>query len=188
MKVTCIIGSARNNGSTAYLIDSMIRGMQESNIEIARYCIGDADIHYCIGCKKCYTDGKCVQSDDVEKIVTDILSSDYVVIGSPSYWGDVPGQLKTFWDRNTPYGDTNPNRVLVAEKKIKGIGLSVRAGMTERENTVILGFIEHYFGHLGIEMVKQISVCNNDTLDDLKEKNSKYIEEMYELGRNLGML
>lgn len=95
MKATCIVGSARADGSTAYLVDMVIKGMQESGIETYKYCMGNAHINFCCGCKKCYIDGKCVQQDDVE-----------------NYWADVPGQLKTFFDRNTPYGDTNPNRIM----------------------------------------------------------------------------
>lgn len=105
-------------------------------------------------------------------IVKEILSSDYVVISTPSYWADVPAQLKTFFDRNTPFGDTNPNRILVADKEIKGIGIAVRAGKSEKENEVILDFIDHYYGHLGIKPVKRFSIRNVDKLEDLmKQKN-----------------
>lgn len=85
--------------------------------------VGSTHINFCHGCKKCYIDGKCVQQDDVEKIVSDILTSDYVVIAAPSYWADIPGQLKTFFDRNTPYGDTNLNRIMEPQKAIKGIAI-----------------------------------------------------------------
>ena len=185
MKATCIVGSARSNGSTAYLIDTFARGMHEAGADVQKYCIGQANIRYCLGCKKCYTDGLCVQKDDVHKIVSDILESDCVVIAAPSYWADVPGQLKTFFDRNTPYGDTNPNRILRADKPIKGIAIAVRAGVRPQENELILNSIQHYFGHLGIETVKRISVCETDTLEDLLTKHQDVIEEVYELGQNI---
>ena len=185
MKATCIVGSARSNGSTAYLIDTFARGMHEAGADVQKYCIGQANIRYCLGCKKCYTDGLCVQKDDVHKIVSDILESDCVVIAAPSYWADVPGQLKTFFDRNTPYGDTNPNRILRAEKPIKGIAIAVRAGVRPQENELILNSIQHYFGHLGIETVKRISVCETDTLDDLLAKHQDVIAQVYELGKNI---
>ena len=57
MKATCIVGSARSTGSTAYLIDTITRGMREAGAEVQKYCIGQANIRYCLGCKKCYTDG-----------------------------------------------------------------------------------------------------------------------------------
>ena len=185
MKATCIVGSARSNGSTAYLIDTIARGMRAAGAEVQKYCIGQANIRYCLGCKKCYTDGLCAQKDDVHKIVSDILESDWVVIAAPSYWADVPGQLKTFFDRNTPYGDTNPNRVLRADKPIKGIAIAVRAGVRPQENELILNAIQHYYGHLGIETVKRISVCETDSLEDLLTKHPDVIEEVYELGKNI---
>ena len=111
-----------------------------------------------------------MQNDDVEKIVNDILRADYVFIAAPSYWADVPGQLKTFFDRNTPFGDTNENRILFAKKQIKGVGIAVRAGKTERENEGILDFIDHYYGHMGITPVKRFSVTEVNTLDDLLSK------------------
>lgn len=188
MKATLIIGSARNNGSCATLIDAISQGMREGGIEVVKYCVGDLDLHFCKGCKKCYIHGECVQRDDVQKVVTDLLTSDYAVIAAPSYWAGVPAQLKAFIDRTTPYGDTNPNRILKADKPVKGVAIAVRAGVREQENGLILDAIEHYFGHLGIETVKRISVTQTDTPEDLKVKNREKIEELYHLGKSLGEL
>lgn len=185
MKVTCINGSARNNGSCAYLIDSFIGGASKNNAEIVKYCVGDADLHFCKACKKCYTDGNCVQNDDVQKIVKDILTSDVVVVAAPSYWADVPAQLKTLFDRTTPYGDTNPNRILTAHKPIKGVAIAVRAGVREQENELILNAIEHYYGHLGIDTVKRISITQTDKLTDLTDSHGNDIKIIAELGNSL---
>ena len=67
MKAVCIIGSPRTNGSTAYLVDKVIEGMKETNIQTKRYCLGDLKINYCCGCKHCYKMGICIQNDDVQK-------------------------------------------------------------------------------------------------------------------------
>lgn len=184
-KATCIIGSARNNGSCAYLINALADSLTESGVAVKKYCVGDADLHFCKGCKKCYTDGMCVQNDDVREIVGDMLSSDLVVIAAPSYWADVPAQLKTLFDRTTPYGDTNPNRILKAERHIKGIAVAVRAGVREQENDLILNSITHYFGHLGIETVERISITRTDTLNDLLEKNSASIRQVLQAGKHV---
>ena len=119
------------------------------------------------------------------EIVSDILTSDYVIIAAPSYWADVPGQLKTFFDRNTPFGDTNPNRVLQAKKGSKGIAIALRAGTHHAENQLILNAIQHYYGHLGITPVQSISICGVDTLQDLLEKQPEEIANMHALGANL---
>lgn len=184
MKITCINGSARNDGSCNYLIDSFIRGVAPKADEVVKYCVGDVDLHFCKGCKKCYVDGKCVQTDDVQKIVGDILTSDITLIASPSYWAYVPAQLKTLFDRTTPYGDTNPNRIQIARKPIKGIAVAVRAGGREHENEYILNAIEHYYGHLGIQTVARISITQTDSLSDLIENHGEEIDQLIELGKS----
>ncbi|MCI9642007.1 MAG: flavodoxin family protein [Eubacterium sp.] len=172
MKVVLINGSAKNNGSCSFILNKMKEAFAKNQSDVIKYDISDMNIGYCRGCKKCYKDGLCIQNDDVERIVKDIISSDYVVIATPSYWADVPGQLKTFFDRNTPFGDTNENRALVVGKEIRGIGIAVRAGNSKKENEVILDFIDHYYGHLGIKPFKRFSVRNVDNLEDLMKQNN----------------
>ena len=184
MKITLVNGSARPNGSCSFLLDKMISDFDKNGIETKKYNISQMNIAYCCGCKHCYENGKCIQNDDTQAIVSDILTSDYAVIATPSYWADVPAQLKTFFDRNTPYGDTNPNRILKANKEIKGIGIAVRAGKSEKENEVILDFIDLYYGHLGITPVKRFSVRDVDCLDDLMKKQD-LIEEIYSFALNI---
>lgn len=179
VRVVLINGSARNNGSCSFVLKRMEDAFKENLFDVIKYDISDMNIGYCKGCKKCYKDGVCVQNDDVERIVKDILSSDYVVIATPSYWADVPGQLKTFFDRNTPFGDTNENRVLITDKEIRGIGIAVRAGNSQKENEVILDFLDHYYGHLGITPIKRFSVRNVDKLEDLMKQN-KVMNEIYD--------
>lgn len=184
MKITLINGSARANGSCSFILDKMISAFDKNGIDTKKYNISQMNIAYCCGYKHCYENGKCIKNDDTQAIVSDILTSDYVVIATPSYWADVPAQLKTFFDRNTPYGDTNPNRILKAEKEIKGIGIVVRAGKNEKENEVILNFIDHYYGHLGITPFKRFSIREVDSLDDLIKKQS-IIDEIYNFSSDL---
>ena len=167
MKAVLINGSARADGSCSFLLNKMKDAFIKNEFEVKKFDIANLKINYCRGCKECYSDDKCIQSDDVEMVVSNLLSSDYVVIATPSYWADVPAQLKTFFDRNTPFGDTNSNRILKADKEIKGIGISVRAGRTEKENEIILDFIDHYYGHIGINPIKRFSVTKVDKLEDL---------------------
>lgn len=188
LKVTCIVGSSHSNGSCAFLIDTLIKGIYNPAVAVRKYFVNEIKMNYCYGCKKCYNNGECVQNDEVKEVVRDMLSSDYVVIASPSWWADVPAQLKTLFDRTTPYGDTNPNRKYKANKPIKGIAIAVRAGVREAENELILNSIQHYFGHLGIETVERISITETDTLNDLVKKRQKEIQRIFELGKYIGEL
>lgn len=188
IKFTCIVGSSHSNGSSAYLVDTLIKGINNPAVEVKKYCVGNMKMNYCFGCKKCYESGECVQNDEVKNVVLDILSSDFVVIAAPSWWADVPAQLKTLFDRTTPYGDTNPNRRYKAEKPVKGIAIAVRAGVRKHENELILNSIEHYFGHLGIETVERISITETDALSDLLENHKTEISQVFELGKRIGEL
>lgn len=185
MKALCIIGSPRKDGSTAYIVDKIIAGMKECGIESKRYCLGDTKINYCLGCKKCYQDGKCVQNDDMDKIIEDLKESDIVIIGTPDYWGDITGQMKVFFDRNTPYANTNNNRISMDNKQRYGISVAVREGKTERENINIINSIEHYFGHMEIVPIASIAITQTSTLNDLLNNHQKEIQEAYELGRKI---
>ena len=185
MKAICIIGSPRTKGSTAHIVDKVIEGMTETGIEVTRHCLGERNINYCAGCKECYGEGgKCVFADDVQLIMKDLIDSDIVLIASPSYWGDITGQLKVFFDRNTPYCDTNENRQIIPSGK-KGISIAVRAGKTDRENIHILDSIEHYFGHLGIEPIERFAIRETDTLKDLLEKHQSELNEAYDMGKRI---
>lgn len=184
MKAICIIGSPRSNGSTGIIIDKIIEGMKETGIVSIRYCLGNVHINFCLGCKKCYQDGGlCVQKDDMETIMKDLIEADVVIIASPSYWGDITGQLKVYFDRSTPYCDTNENRSRIPAGK-KGISVAIRAGQTDRENLHIIESIEHYYGHLGIEPVGRLSIRGIDTVDDLYQRKEE-IDKAYELGKNI---
>lgn len=186
MKATCIIGSPHLDGSTVRLAESLLSGLRDSGVQTVRYCVGQCRIHYCLGCKVCYETGRCVQSDDVEGIVTDLITSDLAIIAAPSWWADVPGQLKVLFDRTTPYGDTNPNRILQSKKPIRGIAIAVRAGVRESENELLLNAIDHYFGHLGIEPFRRFSVTRTDSPEDLIRLHGDTLASLYALGKTLG--
>ncbi|SHH73427.1 Multimeric flavodoxin WrbA [Clostridium collagenovorans DSM 3089] len=182
MKAICIIGSPKSNGSTACIMDTIIEGMKESNIEVRRYVLGDMDINYCKGCMQCYKTKKCIQDDDMNIIIEDLLDADIVLIASPSYWGDVTGQLKVFFDRSTPLSDTN-GETLVPKGKI-GVSIAVRTGTRVEENIHLINTIEHYYGHLGINPVEGFTVERVQFKEDFKQ-NAEKVKEALDLGKRL---
>lgn len=185
MKTTIINGSPRSNGSTAMIINKILEGMNISRADTTSFCLGQTKINYCLGCKDCYKTGKCIQRDDVDKIMQSIIESDLIVIGSPSYWGDITGQLKVFFDRNTPFSNTNTNEhKLIIPPGKKGISVAVRAGTTERENIHIVESIEHYFGHLHITPIGKFSCTGIDTFEDLMNRED-YLKNAFEYGKYL---
>jgi len=182
MKAICIIGSPKSNGTTACVADRIIEGMKVNNIDTKRYVLGEMDIKYCKGCMKCFESKKCIQNDDMNIIIKDLFDADIVLIASPSYWGDVTGQLKVFFDRSTPLSDTN-GETATPKGKV-GISIAVRTGQRVEENMHLINAIEHYYGHLGIKPIKRYTVEGVQYREDFQGKEDK-VKEAFELGLNI---
>jgi multimeric flavodoxin WrbA len=180
MKALCIIGSPREDGSTALVVGKMIEGLVERGVDVARYGLGSLEINYCKGCHTCEQIRRCVQRDVMDVIVKDLFEADSVVVASPSYWGDVTGQLKVFIDRCNPLCNAKTGETEVPPGKI-GVAVAVRAGQSVAENQHIVDTIAHFFGHLGIALLGRLTVEGVEQPADLRQKPEK-MQEAYELG------
>lgn len=111
VNVLIINASPRRTGTTSALL-AELRGAisPKHHVEVVR--IHDLTMKPCIGCLKCRPDKRCVlPRDDAHVLAEAIKQADVLVIGSPVYWGNMPGQLKVFFDRNVPlfeYSEARP--------------------------------------------------------------------------------
>ena len=166
MKVVCLMGSPRQQGNTFTIVSEMLQPLLESGWDTAVHHLAAKDIHYCCGCKTCEQTGICIHTDDVSKIVEDMLSAELVLVASPSYWGDVTGQMKVFIDRCTPFGNTNPNRSQ-SFTSAQGVAVTLRAGPNKGESLHLVHTIEHFLGHLDIPLLAQFTIEGINTAADL---------------------
>jgi len=100
MKILVINASPRKKGNTAALLDRIVGSYPGQNEVKVRQLI---DLHMapCRGCLGCRPDRSCVlPRDDAHAVASELKDADLVIIGSPCYWGNIPGTLKTFFDRN----------------------------------------------------------------------------------------
>ena len=183
MKALCISGSPRKNGNTARILGEIGRGLENKGFTVKRLMLSELDIKYCLGDKTCFQTGDCVQHDDVAEIVHEMYDSQLVIIASPSYWGDVTAQIKTFIDRCTPYCDGNPERK-AKPKETKGIAVAVRAGNNKKENENLVHTIEHFFGHHDIPLISSFTVEGVDTTEDL-DNRPEILRKAYEFGNSI---
>ena len=89
------------NGATAEIVKTVSDCLKEK-YEVRSLCIDDYKFDYCKVCRVCHNTAKCVQKDDVDKIIERYEWADVIVSVAPSYWADIPGQFKAFIDRCTP--------------------------------------------------------------------------------------
>jgi len=179
--VTCVMASPRQKGNTATILSKIVQALKDKGARVNEIYLADADIKYCIGCKVCYKTGVCVLQDDVKKIVDAMFSSDLILLASPSYWGDVTGQMKVFIDRCTPYCNNNEAR-MPTPANIKGAALAIRAGTNKRENENLIHTMEHFLGHLNIPLEAQLTFEGVDTENDI---TAEVLEKAYLFGVGL---
>ena len=174
MKVLVMNCSPVRNGATAEIV-SIISECLTERYEVRSICIDDFDINFCKGCRMCHQTAKCVQNDDVDKIIENYEWADIIISVSPSYWADIPGQFKAFIDRCTPWCNTHePYARLSAGKK--GYVVALRTGTSMRECQRIFESIEHFYGHLEIECCGRLGLCSVEYKDAVEERKDEIIE------------
>lgn len=161
MKVLGLSGSMRKDGNTAQLIKVILKRCEEAGIETKFVSLAGKKIHPCLGCEKCKEKKWCViENDDWGEVVQEILDCEVLIIGSPTYYYDICGQLKNFIDRTySLYHD----RKLAGRR---GIAVAVQAQKgANRTIQTIEGFLSsHEFSSLG--SVKGTGYHEGDVLTD----------------------
>lgn len=102
MNVLVLNGSPKKSGTVATLLQSVVNGI-ESGATTEWVDAYDLSIKPCIGCMKCRQTERCIlPEDDGHKIGQKIIDADLLLIGTPTYWGNMSAQLKMVFERNVP--------------------------------------------------------------------------------------
>lgn len=162
------------SGATARITE-IVSSCLGNKYQVKAICIDDYQVNYCKGCRTCHKTAKCFQNDDVNKIITEFEWADVLVLVSPSYWADIPGQFKSFIDRCTPWCNTHePHASLKSGKR--GYSIALRTGPSMRECNKIIESIEHFYGHMEIECCGKIGLCSIEFKDDLEPRETEIID------------
>lgn len=172
MKVLVMNCSPVRNGATAEIVN-IVTARLEKKHDVKNICIDDYDIKFCKGCRKCHTTAKCVQKDDVNRIIEQYEWADVIISVSPLYWADIPGQFKAFIDRCTPWCNTHEPHAKISSGRVIGnndiitIDLSPQAGNIwgDYARTIIMengkvvediGLIENLEWKRGLQMEEKL--------------------------------
>lgn len=108
MKILFLNGSPRKNGYTVNIMKCIERKIN------SKHCIEwihayDLRIRPCLSCLKCRPNKECLlPKDDAHMVWHKIHSADVLIIGSPTYFGNISGQLKLLIDRNLTAFESMP--------------------------------------------------------------------------------
>jgi multimeric flavodoxin WrbA len=96
-----ICGSGRKDGNTGALVEEVLKA---AGTESELVWLIDINLGYCTGCWRCVSEGKCWQEDGMTELYKKMLDCDAMVIGSPCYYGEVSGLVKSMMDRSIALG------------------------------------------------------------------------------------
>ena len=125
-KIIIIDGGPRKNFNTASMLQKFADGASSvsEDVEVKTVRLYGLDYKGCMSCMACKIKGKasnvCKFRDALTPVLEDIADADGLVLGSPIYFGDVTGQMRTFlerlafpWLSYNDYSMTAPKRMLV---------------------------------------------------------------------------
>lgn len=102
MKILILNGSPKNNGSTAKILKAIGQGISKTH-HVQWVDVNDLNMKSCTGCMQCRPDKNCIlPEDDAHRVGQLIAEADALIVGTPTYWGNITGQLKILFDRSVP--------------------------------------------------------------------------------------
>ncbi len=146
-KIIIIDGGPRKNMNTAVMLARVAEGASQAGAEVKVYRLYDLNYKGCISCLACKVKGKasnvCKFKDTLTPILEEIAQADGLVLGSPIYFGDVTGQMRTFLERLAfPWLSYN-DYSMTAPKKMPVLLIETMNGLPERNNSNGYGSMEY---------------------------------------------
>ena len=129
MKVIAFNGSVRKEGNTEYLTRRCLTELEREGIETELVNLGSKPAQGCIACYKCFDnkDHRCVlDNDEINSHISKMIAADSIILGSPTYFGNVTVGMKALIERSGMVARANNNHL--CQKVGAGIVAVRRAG------------------------------------------------------------
>jgi len=100
MKILALNGSHDKNGNTQFLLEEILKYFRKEDTEIINIyeAVSDAKTPFCINCSTPCS-RVCYKNTKLEEAFDKVTEADFVIIGSPVYFGSMTAQLKAFFDK-----------------------------------------------------------------------------------------
>lgn len=97
-RILAIIGSPKKTGDTVEQV-KIFEELLQKRVDFEYLFLSDYELKDCIGCHRCFDDGKCPLKDDGDNIIERIHQADAVIWASPIYAMGISYSLKKLIDR-----------------------------------------------------------------------------------------
>ncbi|MBQ6599152.1 MAG: flavodoxin family protein, partial [Lentisphaeria bacterium] len=104
MKIIAVNGSPRKNWNTDTLLRNVLDGAASAGAETEMVCLYDLNFKGCRSCMACKLKkeprpNRCIVRDDLTGVLDRVHQADAVVLGSPIYFSEVTGEMRSFFER-----------------------------------------------------------------------------------------
>ena len=191
--IVAINGSPRKNANTATLLRSALDGAASigANTEIVN--LYELDFKGCVSCFSCKVKGgksygKCAYKDDLAPVLEKIEKADALVFGSPVYFGNITGEMRSFFERllfqylvyDANYSSLNTNRIPVAFIYTMNVPENI---MNEFGYPAALGVLEYYISR-NFGECEPFYVTDTKQFDDYSKYVCEAFDPVHKLKRN----
>ncbi|MBQ4008272.1 MAG: flavodoxin family protein, partial [Muribaculaceae bacterium] len=145
-KIMIIDGGPRKNMNTAIMLEKFAEGAREAGAKVKIVRLYGIDYKGCMSCMACKIKDRasnvCKFKDALTPVLDEIAQADGLVLGSPIYFGEVTGQMRTFLERLAfPWLSYN-DYSLTAPKRMPVMLIETMNGTPERNNSQGYGSME----------------------------------------------
>lgn len=94
----------RDQGGTGRMVALLVEGMEAAGAKVEIEYPHELSVGYCRGCHTCWfaTPGRCVQRDDMDRLLPKLARSELLVLATPLYVDGMNAALKAVLDRSIP--------------------------------------------------------------------------------------
>lgn len=126
MKILGVNGSARKDGNTAILINTVFDRLNQAGIETEMVQLAENRIEPCKACFACGGRENCVhRNDGFHEIFEKMTEADGILLGSPVYSANISSNMQAFLERAAVVCDLNAG---LLKHKIGAAVVSARRG------------------------------------------------------------
>ena len=202
MKILAIVATRRKKGLITKITSKVLEGAKSSNHETELINLYDYRIEYCLGCWGCERKGVCVLNDDFNLIFEKVKKADVLILSSPSYWSNVSGIMKSFFDRQCGLAMSHSEGKMIFGKRLP-IGFGPKTEMKGKkaifitacttpfpfnfimdESRNVIRAMHHYTRKIKAKVISKIIYTDSRFLN-IESKYDKYLHKAYVIGKKI---
>jgi len=186
LKIMALFGSPRRGGNTDILLEEVLRGIGQKEVEIQKIYPAELNISFCQGCRKCEETGKCVISDQMQEIYSKLLTTDAIILASPIFFYGLTAQTKVFVDRCQALWARKYVLKMKSGRKTRAKGWFVAVGAT-RGARLFQGAaltVKYFFDAFDAEYVGELFFSGIEKKEEILSCPAA-LQQAFELGKQI---